>query len=466
MPTGLPFIPDNITVHLGPPDSDAQNVTLPFVDYIMNVASSEIYPTWPESSLRANIYAQTSFALNRVFTEFYRSRGYPFDITNSTRYDQYFVNGREIFSNIRTLVSELFNDYIRRIGTVEPLFAQYCNGTTVQCNGLSQWGSVGLAQAGYLPYRILTTYYGDNIEIVRDAPVGSVQDSAPTTALRLGSSGNQVRILQLRLNRISDNYPNIPKIPAVNGIYTFETENAVRTFQNTFGLTDDGIVGRATWYAVQRIYTAVKRLNSLNSEGLVYNDVSQAFPGVLQFGDANVGVSLLQYHINYLSAYYETIPTLSIDGIYGTATRNAVYAVQETFGLPVDGIVGEQTWNAITNAYYGIIRHIPVSFVEGNTLPFQGTILREGMQSEEVRIMQNYLDYIARSIPEVPAVSPTGYFGPQTLASVTAIQELYGLPANGLVNAATWFVITDLYSDLYIGSRLNDGQYPGFNVGA
>lgn len=466
MPTGLPVIPETITVHLGEPDQNALNVTLPFADYVMNVASSEIYPTWPDSALRANIYAQVSFALNRIYTEFYRSRGYDFDITNSTRYDQYFVNGRDIFSNIRNLASELFNDYLRRPGTVEPLFAQYCNGTTVTCDGLSQWGSVDLAQAGYTPYRILTNYYGPNLEIVQNAPVGSIEDSSPEVPLRLGSFGAQVRTLQIRLNRISDNYPNIPKIPSINGIYGIETENAVRVFQETFGLTVDGVVGKATWYAVQRIYIAVKRLNSLNSEGLQFADVSQEYAGVLRLGDANTGVSLLQYYINYLSAYYETIPPLAIDGVFGEATRNAVYAVQNTFGLPVDGVVGEQTWETITNAYYGIIRRIPVSFVEGNIIPYQGTILRQGDQSEEVRVLQEYLNYISRFIAEIPSVSPTGYFGPQTQASVVAFQRLYGLPANGAVDAATWAAIADLYSDLYIGGRLNEGQYPGFEVGS
>ena len=266
MPVGLPFIPESITVHLGAPDEPAENVTLPFMDYIMNVASSEIYPTWPEDAIRANIYAQISYALNRVYTEYYRSRGYDFDITSSTRYDQYFVKGRDIFENIQRIVGEIFNDYIRRQGNIEPLFAQYCNGTTVTCDGLSQWGSVDLAQAGYTPYRILTNYYGDNIDIVQNAPVGDTVPP-PELPLQIDSAGGDVRLLQIRLNRISDNYPSIPKIRYPNGIFGFDTEEAVRAFQRTFNLTDDGIVGNATWYAIQRIYAAVKRLNSLTSEG-------------------------------------------------------------------------------------------------------------------------------------------------------------------------------------------------------
>lgn len=464
MPTGTPVIPTTITVHLGAPSDPAPNVTVPFQDYIANVASSEIYPTWPENAIRANMLAQISFALNRVYTGYYRARGYDFDITNSTRYDQYFVNGRDIFENIEQLAAELFNTYIRRTGNVEPLFAQYCNGTTVTCGGLSQWGSVDLARAGYTPYRILTNYYGTDIELVRNAPVGTVQNTAPTPALRLGSANNDVRLLQLRLNRISGNYPNIPKIPYVNGIFGAETEQAVKAFQETFDLDPDGIVGSATWFAVERIYAAVKRLNSLNSEGLTFSEVSDQFPQTLRLGDANTGVSLLQYQLDLLSVYYDDIPPLTVDGIFGQDTLNAVYAAQAALGLPVDGQVGEATWNAIQNAYLGILETIPIRYTEGNILPFQGSILREGDESETVRVLQEYLAYISEYIPEIPATSPTGYFGTRTRAAVEALQSAYGLPVTGYVNAITWSYITELYSDLYVGNRLAPGQYPGFSV--
>ena len=465
MPIGLPVIPSTITVHLGAPDEAAPNVTLPFMDYIMNVASSEIYPTWPEEAIRANIYAQISYALNRVYTEYYRSRGYDFDITNSTQFDQYFVNGREIFENIQEIVGDIFNDYIRRQGAVEPLFAQYCNGTTVTCGGLSQWGTVDLARRGFTPYRILQNYYGDDIDIVQNAPIGGNEASAPAEPLRLDSAGGDVRLLQIRLNRISDNYPSIPKIPYPNGIFGFQTEEAVKAFQRIFNLTQDGIVGNATWYAIQRIYGAVKRLNSLNSEGLQYNEVDRQFKSSLSLGDRNTGVSLLQYYLDYLSTYYDTIPPVDVDGIYGDATQAAVRAAQSTLGLTVDGIVGEETWNVIVDAYFGIVRRIPVSFTERNILPFGGTILRQGSESESVRVLQEYLDFIASSFPEVPGVTPTGYFGPQTEASVRAFQELVGLPVSGFVDAVTWGAITDLYSDLYIGGRLGEGQYPGSELG-
>ena len=237
MPPYAPVIPAKITVHLGRPQSNAENVTVSFVNYIKNVASSEIYPTWPENALRANIYAQISFALNRVYTEYYRSRGYAFDITNSTAYDQSFVKNRDIFSNISRIVDEIFNSYIVRDGNIEPLFAQYCNGTTVTCNGLSQWGSVDLANRGYTPYRILQYYYGNDINIITNVPVQNITASAPLTPLRRGSVGNAVKSIQIRLNRISKNYPSIPKITSPDGIFGSQTETAVKAFQRIFDLT-------------------------------------------------------------------------------------------------------------------------------------------------------------------------------------------------------------------------------------
>ena len=270
----LPTIPELITVHLGPPDSDARNVTLPFLDYVANVASSEIYPTWPENAIRANLYAQISFALNRVYTEYYRTRGYDFDITNSTATDQFFVEGRDVFENIRELASELFDSYIRRQGSVEPLFARYCNGTTSTCDGLSQWGSVELANQGMTPYEILTYYYGNDIDLVQDAPLGGNQQSAPAVPLRLGAANDDVRVAQIRLNRISTNYPSIPKIVRTDGIFGDDTEAAVRRFQEIFNLTPDGVIGRATWYRIQNVYIGVKRLNDLYSEGIRLDEVT------------------------------------------------------------------------------------------------------------------------------------------------------------------------------------------------
>ena len=353
MPTVTPFIPEQITVHLGTPSSNAPNVTVSFSDYVKNVASSEIYPTWDESALRANILAIVSFALNRVYTEFYRSRGYDFDITNSTAFDQYFVNGRSFFDNISQLVDEFFNDYLRRPGFVEPLAAKFCNGTTVTCEGLSQWGSQNLAEQGYTSDQIIRSYYGD-VETVLNAPIQRNQSSYPGTPLRVGSTGPNVVIVQTELNRISQSYPAIPKIPVVDGIYGRQTESAVRKFQEVFNLTPDGVVGKATWYALVRLYTAVTRLGELRSQGQQFYAINWSPPGGLQPGDTGEKVRLLQYMLSVLSSYIPSIPPVTIDGVYGSATRAAVLATQRRFRLPETGTVGTQTWNEIYDQYSGI----------------------------------------------------------------------------------------------------------------
>ena len=353
MPTVIPFVPRQITVHLGPPDSNAANVTVSFSDYVKNVASSEIYPTWEESALRANINAIVSFALNRVYTEFYRSRGYDFDITSSTAIDQAFVNGRSFFSNIVKLVDELFNDYLRRPGFVEPLAAKFCNGTTVTCEGLSQWGSQNLALQGYNSTQIIRSYYG-NVEIVNNAPVQGLTSSYPGSPLRRGSSGPNVVVIQVELNRISQNYPAIPKIETVDGIFGSRTEASVRAFQRIFDLTPDGIVGKATWYALVRLYTAVTRLSELRSQGQRFYAISWEYPNALRQGDQGDKVRHLQYMLSVLASYIRQIPSLTVDGIFGPNTRDAVLAAQRYFGLPETGIVDETTWDNIYDQFSGI----------------------------------------------------------------------------------------------------------------
>ena len=398
MPTVLPYIPQQITVHLGPPNSNAPNVTVSFSDYVKNVASSEIYPTWEESALRANILAIVSFALNRVYTEFYRSRGYDFDITNSTAYDQYFVNGRSFFENVERLVDELFNDYLRRPGFVEPLSAKFCNGTTVTCEGLSQWGSQNLAQQGYNSTEILRSYYG-NVEIVPNAPIQGYTSSYPGRPIRRGTTGPSVVTIQTELNRISQSYPAIPKIPVVDGIFGSRTEASVRKFQEVFGLTVDGIVGPATWYALVRLYVAVTRLAELRSQGQKYYANSWAHDPIEE-GDTGIKVEHLQYMLSVLSSFIPEIPPVTVDGIFGPATRNAVLAAQRRFKLPQTGRVDFNTWDEIYDQYAGIettgfrnTENFPyTAAVQGNTAPrtryartstmtqFPGNDLRMGNQ--------------------------------------------------------------------------------------
>lgn len=353
MPTVTPFIPESITVHLGSPSANAPNVTVSFSDYVKNVASSEIYPTWDESALRANILAIVSFALNRVYTEFYRSRGYDFEITNNTAYDQAFVSGRSYFENVSRLVDELFNDYLRRPGFVEPLAAKFCNGTTVTCQGLSQWGSQNLAQQGYTYDQILRSYYG-NVEIVPNAPIRGISSSYPGSPLRVGSTGPSVVVLQVSLNRISQNYPAIPKIPVADGIFGSQTENAVRAYQRIFNLTPDGIVGPSTWYSIVRLYTAVTKLSELRSQGQQFYAINWSPSTTLQIGSTGDKVRQLQYMLSVLSSYIQSIPPVTVDGVYGQATRAAVLAFQRRYQLPETGTVGEATWDTLYDQYSGI----------------------------------------------------------------------------------------------------------------
>lgn len=374
MPEILPYIPENITVHLGAPDANAANVRVPFVDYVKNVASSEIYPTWDESALTANILAIISFALNRVYTEFYRSRGYDFDITSSTAIDQKFINGRCYFDSVSRITDRIFSDYLRRIGFIEPLAAKFCNGTTVTCEGLSQWGSQNLAQQGLNSVQILRYYYGDNIEIVNNAPVRGYTPSYPGTPLRVGSRGPSVVQAQVMLNRVGENYPAIPCV-ATDGIFGERTEAAVRRFQEIFDLTPDGIIGEATWYQLVRLYVGVTNLAELESQGQTFYAINWQAPNNLQSGSRGQKVSQLQYMLNVMAEYVPSIPPVAEDGIFGPRTQEAVRAFQRFAGLPEDGIVGPQTWNALYNRAITLIKEpaIPLSQHPGETLSLGDT---------------------------------------------------------------------------------------------
>ncbi len=438
MPIDYPYVPETITVHLGRPDEPAENVTVSFLAYIQNVASSELYPTWPENALRANIYAQTSFALNRIYTEWYRSRGYDFDITSSTAYDQAFVAGRDTFENVAAIVDELFTQYLARPGFIQPLFASYCDGRRVTCTGLSQWGTVDLALQGMTPYEILTYYYGDDLDI-RTAPVRQPTQSYPGTPLRLGDIRVEVEILQGWLNRISNNYPAIPKIYPVNGVFDIETENAVKEFQRIFGLDPDGVVGPATWYQALSLYNAVRNLAELNAEGITLQDITRQLPNNLSEGASGESVRLLQYFLNVGGAYYEALPIVAIDGMFGPATREAVIAFQRFAGLTPDGIIGPATWSALLAAYDGIVRTQPIDQRDIPRAPSDTLVL--GTRSDAVTQVQLWLSELSAVYPEIQPVPATGYFGEMTRDAVITFQQLFGLPATGRVNALTFYEI-------------------------
>ncbi len=443
-----PIIPETITVHLGPPDSAAENVTVPFSDYVKNVASSEIYPTWPENALRANIYAIITYALNRIYTEYYPSRGYNFDITNSTAIDQAFVPNREIYENIGYIVDDIFNDYLVRQGSIQPLFAAFCNGTTSQCEGLSQWGTVSLAEQGFTPYRILQNYYGDDINIVENAPVGFTEESYPGVPLTVGLAGNNVQIIQTELNRISQNYPAIPKIANVNGIFGVDTQNAVRKFQEIFNLQQTGEVDKSTWYAIKRYYAGVKGLSELAAEGVTIAEASVPFANQVSAGDTGISVRTVQYYLSVIAYFNGALAPVPRTAVFDSATVDAVERFQEFYGLDVTGIVDNDTWNTITRVYTETVASLPPGYSGQNAKLYPGYFLTEGTRNEAVSDLQTYLSRIADTVTEIPKVSVTGFFGEQTAAAVREFQRLFGLEVTGAVGPVTWALIAREYDNL------------------
>lgn len=449
----LPYIPETITVHLGAPTAQAPNVTVSFRDYIKNVASSEVYPTWDEAALRANILAQISFALNKIYLEYYPSRGYDFDITNSTAYDQKYIQGRDIFENISNLVDELFQSYIRRQGTYEPLSTSFCNGTTVTCSGMSQWGSQYLAQQGYSYLQILQNYYGNDIEIVTDVPVRGRTPSYPGAPLRLGSSGEAVLSIQGALNRIARNYPAIPKIAALDGLFGPGTEEAVKAFQRIFNLTPDGVVGSATWYQIIAIYTAVTRLAELGSEGQRFLLSSYDLPSVLSLGSSGEYVSKLQYMLNILSSFIPEIPEVTIDGQYGLATRDAVLAFQRYAGLTPSGLVGAATWDSIYNQFSGIQNTV----LDNQTL-FSG---EGGEAVQTIADVQRSLQTVAPVFAPMTPPRVTGVMDRTTTRAIAKLQTQLGLRPTGQMNRELQRYLTMLSKGQWNAQQVRHRQYPG-----
>lgn len=452
-PTAIPqisrsvYIPETITVHLGAPQSDAENVYVSFVDYIKNVASSEIYPTWPESAIRANVYAQISITLNRVYTEWYPSQGYDFQITNSTGYDQSFSPGRNVFSSVDRIVDEIFNTYIKRINYIEPLFASYCDGVQTTCRGLSQWGSYELATTGYTPLGILKNYYGDSIELVTTNIIQGIESTYGGTPLSIGSVGDDVLYIQRQLNRIRQNYPTIPRIISENGIFTSGTDAAVRRFQSIFNMSIDGVVGKATWYKISYIYTAVTGLAELESEGA--NPLFPSSPPTvnLSVGDSGSDVVLLQSMLLYISYFYNSVKPISVDSYFGNETRQSVESFQTSFNLPVTGSVDEAVWDMLFAIYDSILEVVtPTS--EEQEFPGDLTL---GDTGEKVLLMQQYLTLISQYYPDVLPPSETGVYDEKTANSVRSFQSKFTLGPTGTIGVRTWLRIVEVYNFLQSG---------------
>ena len=415
---------------------------------------------WPEQALRANIHCQISLALNRIYTEWYPSKGYTFNITNSTSYDQYYVHGRTVFDVMVKITDDIFNTYLRKRGTVNPYYSEYCDGKSVTCPGLKQWGTVTLANQGRTALQILRYYYGSDIEIVRTNNIQSIPQSYPGSPLRQGDSGTAVFTLQRQLNRITKDYPFLGKL-TVDGVFGSRMAATVRAFQKQFNLTADGVVGRQTWYKISYIYVSVKDLAELTSEGEVSSGtLSDGTWGgtVLRTGSTGSAVEQLQFWLNTLAQYEPSIPSLTVDGVYGTGTANTVRAFQRKYGLTVDGVVGRDTWTELYDQFRSIQSD------NGTPNAYPGTALREGASGQNVRLVQFWLK-IARTVyPSLSNVTVDGRFGSATAAAVRRFQRYFGLTADGVVGRTTWQKLYEVYNDIankLLSSSLRPGEYPG-----
>lgn len=439
-----PIVPNNITVHLGPPDSNAKNITVPFTDYIANVASSELYPTWPRNALIANIYAIISFAMNRIYNEWYRSKGYNFDITASSTYDQKYTENRSIYENINDIVEDIFDNYVVKGNQIQPYFTRYCDGRTTTCDGLSQWGSVTLANQGKTPLDILKNYYGNDIKIVYNAPVGDVTEGYPGFDVSLGNAGNPVLLIQRDLKRIRKNYPAIPDITSTVGIYDKETENAVKKFQEIFNLPVTGIVDKGTWYKIKYVYTSVKKLSDLYSEGLSKDEATFLYTDELNYGDTGIEVQYVHYFLDSLAFLDPDIPRLPTNGIYNNNTITMVKAFQKKYNLPVTGIFTYRDWLILQNAYNNILKSFPKEYQEFVDELYPDYFLTRGVEGEDVRRLQKFLLAICRYDKSIPGVRVNGIFDELTEKSIKKLQNDYGFEINGIVGPLLWRKIVEL----------------------
>ena len=444
MAVRYPVVPNRITVHLGAPDANARDITISFVDYITNVASSELYPTWPRNCLIANIYAIISFAMNRIYNEWYRSKGYNFDITSSSLYDQSFVENRNIYENIENIVEEIFDNYIVKGNQIQPYFTRYCDGRKTTCDGLSQWGSVSLANQGKTPLQILQYYYGKDISIFEDAPVGDNTQGYPGYEIGLGSVGNPVLAIQRDLRRIRKNYPAIPDIQNNLGIYDEDTVNAVKEFQKIFDLPATGVVNKATWYKIKYVYTSVKKLSDLYSEGLTEDEVTFLYTDQLKYGDTGIEVEYVHYYLDALAFFDQDIPRLPTNSIYNNNTIAMVKAFQSKYQLPVTGIFTYSDWQVLKNQYNQILKNIPIEYQDFANDLYPGYFLTRNMQGEDVRRLQKLLLLICKYDKSIPGVVVNGVFDELTEKSILKIQQDYGFDLNGIVGPLLWRRIVEL----------------------
>lgn len=435
---GRPTIPSSIIVHLGKPDEAAKNITVSFIEYIKNVASSEVYPSWPENALRANILTQITFALNRVYNEWYPSKGYLFDITNHTGYDQKFIENREIFDNISKIIDEIFNNYIIKDNQIQPYFTEYCDGRTVQCKGLSQWGTVDLANQGMEPLAILQHYYGKDITIIQDAEVDIPIATYPGSPLKLGDMNEHIRVIKRQLNRIANNYPAIPKFEEIHEYYDIVMVDTVKIFQGIFNLNVTGTVDKSTWYKIKYLYTSVKKLSELYSEGVYLEDTALKYDLKQAEGAEGYYIQGLHYFLSVIAYFDSNVPFLKVDSVYDENTKTMVIAFQNEYNLPGTGIVDTTTWNKIKEVYQDIINDLPKDILEYKDKIYPGRFLSLGMEGTDVTALQNMLKQIGEQNESFPKVMVSGCYDTGTEEAIKAIQRDLQIDVTGVTGPLEW----------------------------
>ncbi len=337
-------VPQSITVHLGCPAAPAPNVTVGFTSYIKNVCSHALDPTWPEAALRAMIHCRISIALNRVYTAWYRSRGYGFDITGAASYDAQYVPGRNSYATIDRLVDEVFSIYVRRAGAVEPFFACSCDVDQPDGSGMRQAEAVALAQAGRTPQEILRHFFGADCGLAQTELVQGALHAYPGVTLTVGSAGVAMETMQRQLNAIRRRYTVLP-MPDADGVFGAATKAAVQAFQQLFDLQADGTVGRATWYKLNRFAAAAERCAALAQEDPIPD--AQRPQLALRQGSRGEAVLCAQQMLNVAADFYGGVQLVAADGVFGHSMQATVMDVQRLCGLVPDGLLDERTWDGL-----------------------------------------------------------------------------------------------------------------------
>lgn len=458
------IIPEFITIHMGEPSECGEILTIPFIDYIKNVSCSCVYPTWREEALRANIYAITSFALNRIYTDWYKSRGYGFEITNSRNYDQMYVRGRTLFRNVCDIVDEIFDSCIKVEGFNQPLLAK-CENLSKEERCLSRWGSLDLAEDGLDALEILRKYYGDNIKVEKASYIAGIRRPYSGKPLSFDSVGDDVKFIQRALNFIGKKYTGIDKILQEDGIYGENTEKAVKNFQSIFNLKRDGIVGSKTWNKICLVYSLIKKI--FGSDNDIEDSEQDSLP--LKLGSRGELVKIIQEDLNYVLSNYNFYKNLKVDGIYGPLTEKAVLDFQKIFSLVPDGIVGKDTLdrleyvkenlkkldNVFSNKalindekVYGELKGYQDMDSSGECLNNNNfTIINQRKLSKEVNMcinisfgdvgddvkqLQKELNNLGKLYDFLEPLKEDGIFGENTKRVLEKFQEKFGLPVTGV----------------------------------